>query len=88
MTAQSGLGFSGIVAIQIPDQGLTGEVLTKLTTDDYDYDWAAGGGAVQVDPAVEHRHSGVGRIHQLHLSSGRWHRKPNHGYGRCRNTHV
>ena len=49
MTAQSGLGFSGIVAIQIPDQGLTGEVLTKLTTDDYDYDWAAGGGAVQVD---------------------------------------
>lgn len=46
MTAQSGLGFSGIVAIQIPDEGATGEVLTKLTPDDYDYDWlAAGGGA-------------------------------------------
>ena len=47
MTAQSGLGFSGIVAIQIPDDGATGEVLTKLTPDDYDYDWspAAGAGA-------------------------------------------
>lgn len=44
MTAQSGLGFSGIVAIQIPDDGATGEVLTKLTPDNYDYDWAAGGG--------------------------------------------
>ncbi len=44
MTAQSGLGFSGIVAIQIPDEGATGEVLTKLTPDDYDYDWLAGGG--------------------------------------------
>jgi len=44
MTAQSGLGFSGIVAIQIPDNGATGEVLTKLTGDNYDYDWAPGGG--------------------------------------------
>ena len=44
MTAQSGLGFSGIVAIQIPDDGATGEVLTKLTADNYDYDWAPGGG--------------------------------------------
>jgi hypothetical protein len=44
MAAQSGLGFSGIVAIQIPDDGATGEVLTKLSPDDYDYDWAAGGG--------------------------------------------
>lgn len=44
MTAQSGLGFSGIVAIQIPDNGATGEVLTKLSNDDYDYDWQPGGG--------------------------------------------
>ncbi len=44
MTAQSGLGFAGIVAINIPDDGATGEVLTKLTPDNYDYDWAAGGG--------------------------------------------
>lgn len=44
MTAQSGLGFSGIVAIQIPDDGAPGEVLTKLTADNYDYDWLAGGG--------------------------------------------
>jgi len=45
MTAQSGLGFSGIAAIQIPDDGAAGEVLTKLTPDDYDYDWnpVAGG---------------------------------------------
>lgn len=45
MPAQSGLGFSGIAAIQIPDDGATGEVLTKLTPDDYDYDWSpvAGG---------------------------------------------
>jgi hypothetical protein len=50
MTAQSGLGFSGIVAIQIPDDGATGEVLTKLTPDNYDYDWlAGGGGGGQVD---------------------------------------
>lgn len=44
MAAQSGLGFSGIVAIQIPDDGATGEVLTKLSPENYDYDWAAGGG--------------------------------------------
>ncbi len=44
MTAQSGLGFSGIVAIQIPDQGATDFVLTKLSPDNYDYDWLAGGG--------------------------------------------
>ena len=44
MTAQSGLGFAGIVAIQIPDDGATGEVLTKLTPDNYDYDWQASGG--------------------------------------------
>ena len=53
MTAQSGLGFSGIVAIQIPDDGATGFVLTKLTPDNYDYDWlAGGGGAVTVDPGT------------------------------------
>ena len=44
MTAQSGLGFSGIVAIQIPDDGAAGTVLTKLTPDNYDYDWLPGGG--------------------------------------------
>jgi hypothetical protein len=44
MTAQSGLGFSGIVAIQIPDDGAPGTVLTKLTADNYDYDWLGGGG--------------------------------------------
>lgn len=44
MPAQSGLGFSGIVAINIPDDGATGEVLTKITPDNYDYDWAPGGG--------------------------------------------
>ncbi len=53
MTAQSGLGFSGIVAINIPDDGATGEVLTKQTPDNYDYDWdpvpATGG---QVDTVV------------------------------------
>ena len=53
MTAQSGLGFSGIVAIQIPDDGATGEVLTKLTPDNYDYDWqAGGGGGPTVDPGT------------------------------------
>jgi hypothetical protein len=52
MTAQSGLGFSGIVAIQIPDQGLTGEQLTKLSTEDYDYDWAAGTVNPTVDPGT------------------------------------
>ncbi len=49
MTAQSGLGFSGIAAIQIPDDGPTGEVLTKQSAADYDYDWdpvAAAGGNV------------------------------------------
>lgn len=51
MTAQSGLGFSGIVAIQIPDDGATGEVLTKLTPANYDYDWAAGGGGGAPDNA-------------------------------------
>lgn len=44
MAAQSGLGFSGIVAIQIPDDGALGEVLTKLSADNYDYDWLPGGG--------------------------------------------
>ena len=44
MTAQSGLGFSGIVAIQIPDDGAPGTVLTKITADNYDYDWLPGGG--------------------------------------------
>lgn len=53
MTAQSGLGFAGIVAINIPDDGATGEVLTKLTPDNYDYDWAVGGGGGgQVDSVV------------------------------------
>jgi hypothetical protein len=49
LTAQSGIGFAGIVAIQIPDDGATGEVLTKQTPDDYDFDWdpvAAAGGQV------------------------------------------
>jgi hypothetical protein len=41
LTAQSGLGFSGIVAIQIPDDGATGTQLTKQSPDDYDYDWEA-----------------------------------------------
>lgn len=41
MTAQSGLGFSGIVAIQIPDDGATGTQLTKQSPDNYDYDWEA-----------------------------------------------
>ncbi len=44
MTAQSGLGFSGIVAIQIPIGGATGTVLTKLSAANYDYDWQPGGG--------------------------------------------
>ena len=44
MPAQSGLGFSGIVAINIPDGGAPGQVLTKVTADNYDYDWQAGGG--------------------------------------------
>ena len=52
MTAQSGLGFSGIVAIQIPDEGATGEQLTKLSPDDYDYDWAASGAGGQVNSVV------------------------------------
>ena len=46
MPAQSGLGFSGIVAINIPVGGATGEVLTKQSGDNYDYDWdPASGGA-------------------------------------------
>ncbi len=52
MTAQSGLGFSGIVAIQIPDEGATGEQLTKLSPDDYDYDWEASGAGGQVNTVV------------------------------------
>ena len=54
MTAQSGLGFSGIVAIQIPDNGAPGTVLTKITGDNYDYDWVpgGGGGGGQVDSVV------------------------------------
>ena len=53
MTAQSGLGFSGIAAIQIPDQGATDFVLTKLSPENYDYDWlAGGGGGGQVDSVV------------------------------------
>ena len=53
MTAQSGLGFSGIAAIQIPDDGALGFVLTKLSADNYDYDWlAGGGGGPTVDPGT------------------------------------
>ncbi len=52
MTAQSGLGFSGIVAIQIPDDGATGEQLTKLSPDDYDYDWSAAALNPTVDPGT------------------------------------
>ena len=44
MTAQAGLGFSGLVAIQIPDGGAAGTALTKLSGEDYDYDWLPGGG--------------------------------------------
>ena len=40
----SGLGTSGIVAIPIPAGGAPGFVLTKVTGDDYDFDWLAGGG--------------------------------------------
>jgi hypothetical protein len=40
----SGLGTSGIVAIPIPAGGALGEVLTKLSADNYDFDWVAGGG--------------------------------------------
>jgi len=39
MTAQSGLGFSGIAAIQIPDRGEFNQRLAKQTTQNYDYDW-------------------------------------------------
>lgn len=45
MTAQSGLGFSGIVAINIPVGGAVGTVLTKLSSANYDYDWQPGGAA-------------------------------------------
>jgi hypothetical protein len=41
---QSGLGTAGIVAIPIPAGGALGEVLTKLSADNYDFDWVAGGG--------------------------------------------
>ena len=40
----SGLGTAGIVAIPIPAGGALGEVLTKLSADNYDFDWVAGGG--------------------------------------------
>jgi len=39
LTAQSGLGFAGIAAINIPDDGALGQVLTKQSADNYDYDW-------------------------------------------------
>ncbi len=35
---------NGVVMIPIPEGGATGEVLTKLSNEDYDFDWAAGGG--------------------------------------------
>ena len=35
---------NGIVLIPIPPGGLTGEVLTKLSNEDYDFDWQPGGG--------------------------------------------
>ena len=47
MSINSGMGHAGIVAIPIPPDGATGEVLTKQSPADYDTDWdpAAGGGA-------------------------------------------
>lgn len=35
---------NGVVLIEIPAGGSTGEVLTKLSNDDFDFDWAPGGG--------------------------------------------
>ena len=49
----SGLGTAGIVAIPIPAGGAVGEVLTKQSGDNYDFDWAAGGGGgPTVDPGT------------------------------------
>jgi hypothetical protein len=48
---QSGLGTAGIVAIPIPAGGAVGEVLTKQSGDNYDFDWAAGGGGGAPDNA-------------------------------------
>lgn len=46
MSINSGMGHSGIVAIPIPPDGGTGEVLTKQSPEDYDMDWdPATGGA-------------------------------------------
>lgn len=38
------MGHAGIVAVPIPPDGATGEVLTKVSPADYDTDWGPGGG--------------------------------------------
>lgn len=44
MSIPTGMGHAGIVAIPIPPDGATGEVLTKATPADYDTEWGPGGG--------------------------------------------
>lgn len=39
MSVPSGMGHAGIVAIPIPADGPAGEVLTKQSDRDYDFDW-------------------------------------------------
>jgi hypothetical protein len=58
------MGYAGIVAIPIPDDGTTGQVLTKSTNADYDMQWAAGGGGGSVADGdyVDITVSGVGTI--------------------------
>jgi len=60
----SGMGYAGIVAIPIPNDGATGQVLTKSTNADYDMQWAAGGGGGSVADGdyVDITVSGVGTI--------------------------
>ena len=64
MAIPSGMGYAGIVAIPIPDDGTTGQVLTKSTNADYDMQWAAGGGGGSVADGdyVDITVSGVGTI--------------------------
>ncbi len=40
MASPSGMGHAGIVAIPIPDDGLTNTVLRKETDADYDMEWS------------------------------------------------
>lgn len=61
----SGMGWSGIVSIPIPPDGATGQVLTKSSPDDYDTDWAAGGGGGGLPPDGDYGNitvSGVGTV--------------------------